>query len=48
MFGERIKPGSTFLFGLIRILLILFGSTGVALIAMAIWLWLQIQDFSWP
>ncbi len=48
MFGEKIKPGSTFLFGLIRILLGIVGATGVALIAMAIWLWTQINDFSWP
>lgn len=44
---EKIKPGSTFLFGIIRILLFVFSLTGVALIAVAIWFWTQLHDFSW-
>lgn len=47
MFQEKMKAGSSFLFGLIRILLFAFSLTGVALIAMAIWFWTQLNDFSW-
>lgn len=47
MLKEKIKPGSTFLFGMIRILLFIFALTGVALIAVAIWFWTQLHDFSW-
>lgn len=43
MFKEKIKPGSTFLFGLIRIFLFAFALTGVALIAVAIWFWTQLN-----
>jgi len=39
MLKDKIKPGSTFLFSIIRILLIVFSLTGVALIAVAIWFW---------
>lgn len=44
---EKIKPGSTFLFGIIRILLFVFSLTGVALVAVAIWFWTQLHDFNW-
>lgn len=44
---DKIKPGSTFLFGVIRILLFVFSLTGVGLIAVAIWFWTQLNDFSW-
>ena len=47
MLRDKIKPGSTFLFGIIRLLLIVFSLTGVALIAVAIWFWTQLNDFSW-
>lgn len=47
MLNEKIQPGSPFLFGLIRILLFVFSATGVALIAIAIWFWTQVHDFSW-
>jgi hypothetical protein len=47
MLKDKIKPGSTFLFGIIRILLIVFSLTGVALIAVAIWFWTQLNVFSW-
>lgn len=47
MLKDKIKPGSTFLFGIIRILLIVFSLTGVALIAVAIWFWAQLNVFSW-
>jgi hypothetical protein len=44
---DKIKPGSTFLFGVIRILLFVFSLTGAGLIAVAIWFWTQLNDFSW-
>ena len=47
MLGDKIKPGSTFLFSIIRLLLIIFSLTGVALIAVGIWFWTQLNDFSW-
>ena len=48
MLGDKIKPGSSFLFGLIRIFIGIFSLSAVALVAMGIWLWMQLEKFSWP
>ena len=48
MLGDKLKPGSVFLFSLIRILLVVFGATGAALIATGIWFWTEVNEFSWP
>jgi len=47
MIKEKIKPGSTFLFGLIRLFIGIFTLSAIALIAMGIWFWTQLNKFSW-
>lgn len=45
--GDKLKKGSSFLFGLIRILNIIYGLSGLVLFALSIWLWSQFHVFSW-
>jgi hypothetical protein len=47
MLKEKIKPGSTFLFFLIRIFIGIFSLSSIALIALGIWFWNQLNKFSW-
>jgi hypothetical protein len=42
-----MKPGSPFLFGLIRLLNMVYGASALALFSLSIWLWSQFHVFSW-
>lgn len=42
----KLKEGSPFLFGLIRILNAVYGASALALFALSIWLWSQFNAFS--
>lgn len=44
---HKLKPGSPFLFGLIRLLNVVYGASALALFALSIWLWSQFNVFSW-
>jgi hypothetical protein len=44
--NEKMKPGSPFLFGLIRLLNVVYGASALALFALSIWLWSQFNVFS--
>ncbi len=43
---EKLKTGSPFLFGLIRLLNVIYGALGLGLFALSIWLWSQFNVFS--
>ena len=43
---EKIKAGSPFLFGLIRLLNAVYGASALGLFALSIWLWSQFNVFS--
>jgi uncharacterized Tic20 family protein len=43
---EKMKTGSPFLFSLIRLLNFVFGLTAVTLFALSIWLWTQLNKFT--
>lgn len=45
--SDKLKQGSPFLFGLIRLLNMIYGASGLALFALSIWLWSQFHLFSW-
>jgi hypothetical protein len=44
---RKLKAGSPFLFGLIRLLNVVYGASALALFALSIWLWSQFNQFSW-
>ena len=44
---DKIKPGSPFLFSIIRLLIFVFSLTAVALLGMSIWFIVKLNSFSW-
>jgi hypothetical protein len=43
---EKLKTGSPFLFGLIRLLNAVYGGLALGLFVLSIWLWSQFNVFS--
>lgn len=43
---EKLKAGSPFLFGIIRLLNAVYGAMALGLFALSIWLWSQFNAFS--